>query len=54
MHEKPRRIQIEVKTDYRMGCRWAEALGFKREGLMRRWMPDGSDAYLYGRVSCQS
>lgn len=53
-HEKPRRIQWEVKADYLMGCKWAESLGMKREGLMKAWGPDGSDHYLYARVNpCQ-
>lgn len=52
--EKPRRIQWEVKADYEMGCRWAESLGLKREGLMKAWGPDGADHYLYARVNpCQ-
>lgn len=50
VNEKPRRIQIDVRVTYREGCRWAEALGFKREGTLARWCPDGSDAYLYGRA----
>jgi hypothetical protein len=49
--ENPRRIQWEVRADYPMGQRWAESLGLKREGLMRGWMPDGSDCYLYARLN---
>lgn len=53
-HEKPRRIQWEVRADYPMGQKWAESLGLKREGLMRSWMPDGTDCYLYARLNtCQ-
>lgn len=53
-NEKPRRIQWEVKVDYEMGQRWAESLGLKREGLMKSWMPDGTDCYLYARLNtCQ-
>lgn len=50
-NEKPRRIQFEVRADYDMGCRWAESLGMQREGLMRKWGPDGSDHYLYARIN---
>lgn len=50
-NEKPRRIQFEVRSDYKMGQRWAESLGLQKEGLMRHWMPDGSDAYLYARLN---
>jgi hypothetical protein len=54
VNEKPRRIQFEVRASYVMGARWAEALGFQCEGRMRRWMPDGEDSYLYGRLNkCQ-
>lgn len=53
-NEKPRRIQWEVRADYPMGCKWAESLGLKREGLMAKWGPDGADHYLYARVNkCQ-
>lgn len=50
VHDKPRRIQIEVRKDYTGGQRWAESLGFQQEGLMRKYGPDGSDYYLYARV----
>jgi hypothetical protein len=50
-NEKPRRIQWEVRADYEVGCRWAESLGLRREGLLRKWAPDGSDCYLYARVN---
>lgn len=50
-HEKPRRVQMEVSVAYPLGQRWAESLGFKREGTMKHWMPDGTDAYLYGRCA---
>lgn len=29
---------------------WAEKLGFEKEGLMRKFLPDGGDAWLYARV----
>lgn len=52
--EKPRRTQFEVRATYAKGCKWAESLGMEREGLMRKWGPDGSDYYLYARVNpCQ-
>lgn len=53
-HENPRRIQWEVRADYKMGQKWAESLGLKREGLMRAWGPNGEDHYLYARLNtCQ-
>lgn len=45
------RIQISVKEDYLEGAKWAESLGFVREGVMRRYDPDGSNHILYARVS---
>ena len=49
-HEKPRRIQIDVRANYGEGCKWAESIGFKREGLMKSWGTDGGDFYLYGKA----
>ncbi len=44
------RIQTSVLSGFDVGCRWAERLGFVREGLMRCYGPDGSDHYLYARL----
>ena len=53
-NEHPRRMQFEVRSTYAMGCKWAESLGLKGEGLMEKWGPDGADHYLYARVNrCQ-
>lgn len=46
-----RRIQITVRQDYEMGWRWAKTLGFKCEGIMRKYGPDGSDYLMFARVS---
>ena len=46
-----RRMQLTVKSSYEMGARWAEALGFQREGTMRKYHPDGSDSFLYARTA---
>lgn len=46
-----RRIQAEVKVTYEEGQRWLESLGFEREGLLKKFCPDNTDVYLYGRVS---
>lgn len=45
-----RRIQIDVRVSYTEGQRWAESLGFEREGIMRSFGADGTDYYLYARV----
>jgi RimJ/RimL family protein N-acetyltransferase len=45
-----RRIEMAVDAQHAAGCRWAERLGFEREGLMRAYTPDGRSCYLYARV----
>ncbi len=44
------RIQAHVRADDEIGIRFVERLGFVREGLMRKFGPDGSDHYLYAIV----
>jgi hypothetical protein len=48
--ERPRRIQMAVLAGYITGMRWAESLGFEREGLMGCFGDDGSDYWLYARI----
>jgi len=50
INEKPRRLQMDVHASYEVGCRWAERLGFEREGLMKGWGPNGEGFYLYGKA----
>lgn len=47
---KIKRLQITVRSDFNEGTRWAESLGFVKEGLMKKYGSDGHDHYLYGRV----
>lgn len=49
-NNKLKRIQTAVKADSDTAIRFAEWLGFKREGLMKNYGPDGSDHYLYAKV----
>jgi RimJ/RimL family protein N-acetyltransferase len=44
------RIQAIVRTDWPTAHRFIERLGFQKEGMMRKFGPDGSDYYLYARV----
>lgn len=44
------RFQITVHSDFKKGCRFAEVLGFKKEGVMQKYGPDSKDYYLYARV----
>jgi hypothetical protein len=45
-----RRIEMTVDCDYSEGCRWAEKLGFKVEGRLIAYGPDGKDHYSYALV----
>jgi hypothetical protein len=45
-----RRIEAAVDAEYEISQRWHELMGFKREGLMECYTPDGRDAYLYARI----
>lgn len=44
------RVETSVKSDFEAGHRWAQLLGFVREGRMRRWH-EGEDYDLYARVT---
>jgi hypothetical protein len=46
-----RRLETAVADGFPEGDRWAEMLGFKREGLMQSYLPGGGNAWLYARVS---
>lgn len=46
----PRRVECFVDVSFQEGIRWAEMLGFQREGLMRAFSPDGRDHVLFSRV----
>lgn len=48
-----RRIETAVSTDFEQGHRWAQLLGFKNEGTMRAYTPDGRDCDLYARLKCK-
>lgn len=45
-----RRVEMYVDAQFSTGCRWARMLGFKSEGLMRAFLPNGNDAFMYGRT----
>lgn len=44
------RIQASVDLEFTQGHRWAKLLGFKPEGVMRKYRPGGLDSMLYGRI----
>jgi hypothetical protein len=47
-----KRVQFTVRADYPVGIRFAEALGFHNEtpNAMEKYLPDGTDAYLFSRI----
>lgn len=45
-----RRIETSVAVNFAEAHRWAQMLGFEREGTMRAFTPDGQDCDLYARV----
>lgn len=45
-----RRIEATVDPDFGCARAWIEALGFKYEGLMPGYTPDGRDCFRYARV----
>jgi len=50
-HEAPlQRLQVTVRTDWPDAIRLAEHMGFKLESTMKRYSPDGTDAYMYAKV----
>lgn len=44
------RIQITVRCNDLRAVRWALALGFSIEGVMLKYLTDGADAYMMGRI----
>lgn len=47
---KLHRVQSSVMVDYCAGHRFLERMGFKKEGLMRKYDWQGKDYYLYARI----
>ncbi len=45
-----RRIEATIDVGFDAGVRWIEMLGFKYEGYMKAYRPDGADMLLYARV----
>lgn len=48
---KLRRSQCTVRVDLPKARKMVEALGFKLEGLMKKYCPDGCDVWLYSRIT---
>ncbi len=46
-----RRIEASTPADLPGGCHWLDRLGFEREGLARRYGPDGTDYWIFARTN---
>lgn len=47
-----RRLEATVRSDFPRGCCFIERVGgFRKEGLMTAFAPDGADHWLYSRVA---
>jgi RimJ/RimL family protein N-acetyltransferase len=44
------RVQASVRADNERDIRFVEWLGFSREGLLRRYGPEGADYLMYARI----
>jgi RimJ/RimL family protein N-acetyltransferase len=44
------RVEAHVDADFVAGHRWIRMLGFREEGYMKRFNPNGGDAVLYARL----
>lgn len=44
------RCQAILRVDYAAGIKMATWLDFKREGILRQYFPDKTDAYMYARL----
>lgn len=46
-----KRYQVFVQSEYSDGCKWMKVLGFKVEGLLEKFGPEGKDYYIMGRIN---
>ena len=44
------RAQAIIRADFKEAIKMIEFLGFRREGLLRSYLPGPKDAYMYARV----
>lgn len=44
------RIETAIDPRFEASIRWAQHLGFEREGILRHWTPQGDDWLLFSRV----
>ena len=44
------RIQAPIDSTHRHAMRFAEVMGLRREGILRKYGPEGQDFYMFARV----
>lgn len=44
------RAEMYIRTDFAKAARMANFLGFEKEGIMKHFFPDKSNAFLYGKA----
>ncbi len=49
-----RRVEAQVRRGFGPGCRLARLVGFEVEGILRSWGPDGSDFFMYSKLSADA
>jgi len=47
---KLKRLQLTVNATNLVAVRWANALGFTREGVLRSYGADGADHIVFARI----
>lgn len=45
-----RRLQAKVKEGFDIGTRFVEGMGFKAEGMLIKYGPEGDNYHMYGKV----
>jgi hypothetical protein len=50
IQDQLKRLQITVNTENELAMRWAVALKFEKEGLLRNYGPSGSDHMMFAKV----
>ena len=49
-NSRMRRLEATVDSAFAAGHRWMRLLGFKKEGEMKKFYPDGADVTVYARI----
>lgn len=44
------RVQAHAVVGFDLAHKWLDLLGFQREGLLRKFAPDGGDVLIFARV----